>query len=327
MRPPLVSVVIAAYNAGCFLAETLDSALAQTYLRREIILVDDGSTDDTRARVEPYLPGIRYVRRSHEGLAAARNAGIALASGDYVALLDADDLWLPEKLAVQVDVAGRHPQSGLVACDGTSFDGARQLRAHLLGPVALEALERSATGEATGDFYHAMLAGDEWVGVPAQVLLPRAVVERMGLFADILNQDTEYWLRIAQRHPLTFHRHSLARYRVHPASLSGPLDGRADRYRRGHLAMLRIHAARCRSPERRLVARRMRRLAADAAYGTYQEGRTGDRRQASRALLGLLRARPWPPTILLYVAALWAPDGVRRIGARLLGSVRRGGNP
>jgi glycosyltransferase involved in cell wall biosynthesis len=96
-----VSVVIPCYNGARFLRETLDSALAQTSPTLEVIVVDDGSTDDSAALAESYGPPVRVIRQPNQGESVARNRGIAEARGEWVAFLDADDLWLPEKLAEQ----------------------------------------------------------------------------------------------------------------------------------------------------------------------------------------------------------------------------------
>ena len=110
----MVSVVIPAYNYGQFVTEAVESALNQTYRPLEVIVVDDGSTDDTRERLAPYLDRIRYVYQGNMGLSAARNTGIRHAKGEWVALLDADDLWHPRKTDVQLGVAGIDPSIGLV---------------------------------------------------------------------------------------------------------------------------------------------------------------------------------------------------------------------
>jgi glycosyltransferase involved in cell wall biosynthesis len=100
MPLPLISVVIPAYNAGEHLRETLASALGQQGpFTLDTIVVDDGSSDDTRAQVES-MPGVRLIRQANAGPSAARNRGIAAARGELVALLDADDLWMPGKLAI-----------------------------------------------------------------------------------------------------------------------------------------------------------------------------------------------------------------------------------
>ena len=104
--PPLVSVIIPAYNAQAFLRATLDSALAQTYGNLEVIVVDDGSRDDTVAIAEAYAARdarVHLLKKTNGGVSSARNAGIAASRGDYVAFLDADDVWHPEKIAAQME--------------------------------------------------------------------------------------------------------------------------------------------------------------------------------------------------------------------------------
>ena len=101
MDETLVSVVIPTYNYAHFVTGAVESALAQTYPDREVIVVDDGSTDDTRDRLAPFEGRIRYIHQENQGLSAARNTGIRAARGALVAFLDSDDLWHPEKLAVQ----------------------------------------------------------------------------------------------------------------------------------------------------------------------------------------------------------------------------------
>ena len=111
---PLVSVIIPSYNAARYVAEAVASALAQTYQPLEIILINDGSTDDTEEVLLPYVGKMRYFYQPNRGLSATRNRAIALARGELIAFLDADDVWLPEKLARQVDCLTQNPRIGLV---------------------------------------------------------------------------------------------------------------------------------------------------------------------------------------------------------------------
>ncbi len=124
MNEPLVSVVIPAYNAAHTLGRTLESVAAQTYRPLEVIVVDDGSEDDTGRVVEEAAAGaapegvtIRYVRQANGGPAKARNSGTAAAEGDFVAYVDADDIWTPEKTERQVEVFREFPEVGLVFTD------------------------------------------------------------------------------------------------------------------------------------------------------------------------------------------------------------------
>ena len=119
---PTVSVVIPTYNYGRYICETIDSALAQTYKPLEVIVVDDGSTDDTRERLAAYSDRIRYILQKNSGPAAARNTGIVAAQGEFVALLDSDDLWLPEKVERQVALYLREQDAGIVATQRFAID-------------------------------------------------------------------------------------------------------------------------------------------------------------------------------------------------------------
>ena len=101
MNNELISVVIPTYNYGHFVTEAVDSVLAQTYRHYEVVVVDDGSTDDTRARLAPYGDRIRYIHQENQGLSAARNTGIRAARGGVIGLLDSDDKWHPRKLETQ----------------------------------------------------------------------------------------------------------------------------------------------------------------------------------------------------------------------------------
>lgn len=117
-QPPLVSIVIPAFNAAAWVRETLDSALAQTHPRCEIIVVDDGSTDDTATIVQSeYGARVRLARQQNRGLSAARNAGLEAARGSYVQFLDADDLLFPSKIERQLEVLEQRPYYTAVYSD------------------------------------------------------------------------------------------------------------------------------------------------------------------------------------------------------------------
>ena len=316
MSTPLVSVVIAAWNAAAYLPQTLATAVGQTWPNLEVILVDDGSTDDTASVIVPFLPRIRYERRSHKGLAAARNEGIRLARGDYIALLDADDLWHPEKISIQIAIAERHAQSGLIACDGEEFCEGQVLRESLLGGQVAAAARASPTGEVTGDFQRQSIEG-VLIACPAQVLLPRRVLERIGPFIDSGVQDYDYYLRVARHYPITFHREVLAWWRFRPDSMSGPRAGRQLKWGLDLLPVLRTHRQRCRSVDRDVLERRIRKLVRSLGYQLMTRRREARRLRASSLLVKLLLEHPWPPTPLAYLVGLWSPGLIYRIGTRV----------
>lgn len=125
MNKPLVSVIVPTYNRAYCLGATIDSVLAQTYSTLELLVIDDGSSDQTRELVENQYghdPRVRYVYQTNAGVSAARNHGFRLAQGDFVALIDSDDLWEPWKLELQVAAFDRLPQVGMIWTDMRAID-------------------------------------------------------------------------------------------------------------------------------------------------------------------------------------------------------------
>jgi glycosyltransferase involved in cell wall biosynthesis len=114
MTPPLVSCVIPLFNGERYIGQTLDSVFAQTHRPIEVIVVDDGSTDGSAAIVQKYGEGLTLIAQANAGHAAARNAGIAVATGEYIAFLDADDLWSERKLELQLERFAARPELGIV---------------------------------------------------------------------------------------------------------------------------------------------------------------------------------------------------------------------
>lgn len=119
---PLVSVVVPAYNAEHFIRRSVDSVLAQSYSRCEVIVVDDGSTDQTLDVLAPYRDRLRVISQSNAGVSAARNAGIAVAAGEFVAFLDPDDYWASTKIERQVEMMQRHPDVGFCSTEARVED-------------------------------------------------------------------------------------------------------------------------------------------------------------------------------------------------------------
>lgn len=172
----------------------LESVLAQTHPVDEVIVVDDGSTDGTgellRAR---YGDRIRYVAQPNAGVSAARNHGLSLARGRYLALLDSDDEWLPDKTERQLDWLRRHPDHGMALCDVEQVD---------LQGRHLQTLRRRATLPEDGRILRWVLLNPELI--PASLLMRREVYEDVGGFDESLRtaEDLDFHLRVAQRWPI-----------------------------------------------------------------------------------------------------------------------------
>src|SRR5687768_9931393 len=122
---PKVSVVIPVYNRAKYVGETIESVLSQTYQDFELIVVDDGSTDGSRKVLESFgnrVTVLEHPNRENRGQSAAINRGLAAARGEFVGMLDSDDLWLPRKLELQVGFLDKHPEIGLVYGNGRAID-------------------------------------------------------------------------------------------------------------------------------------------------------------------------------------------------------------
>jgi Glycosyl transferase family 2 len=321
---PLISVVIPAFNAGAFIEATLDSVLGQTYARREVIVVDDGSTDDTAARVARYGPVVRSLRQANAGQSAARNAGVEAATGQYLAFLDADDVWLPDALATQQAIAAAHPASGLVACDGIAVDGDHVVSKRLLwGPLAAR-LAAEPGGVLTGHLYREMVAQCP-ITTPGQTLIPRAVIEHVGpMQAErYISGDWEYYLRIAARYPITVHCHPLFRYCYRSSSASGPRALRGYRWTLRGLPVLKLQLRECAPAERPLVRQTIRAAARTRAREAYYRGRQQDLAWGRAYLRQLARRVPTDPQVLGWALGLWLPEpllaslrGIARLATR-----------
>jgi glycosyltransferase involved in cell wall biosynthesis len=164
----MVSVLIPAFNAGRFLAEALDSVLAQTHPAAEVIVLNDGSTDDTAAVAARYAGRIRCEEQENRGIRAARERLLALAAGEWIAFLDADDIWHPEKTARQLAEAAAHPDAEFIYCDMIRFhDGpaGRVTHAPEAAPLASGSLVHRAALARTGGFCGPDQVGEflEWL--------------------------------------------------------------------------------------------------------------------------------------------------------------------
>ncbi|MDH3443864.1 MAG: glycosyltransferase family 2 protein [Deltaproteobacteria bacterium] len=313
---PFVSVIIPAFNSGRFIRETLDSVLHQTYKRLEIIVVDDGSTDNTQQCVEGYHSSVRYFRKDNGGVGSARNAGLRAGSGDYIAFLDHDDLWLPEKLDIQLSIAARHPDSGLIACNGVQFEDDRIISETLIhGPLA-ERLGASAEGEITGNFYPEVVQGC-MLSSPGQILIPRAVCERVGPMASIRDEtsDWDYYLRIAALYPITLHRHSLVRWRYVLTGRSGPLSQREFVWALMHLRTLKRHRRLRIGGDQSLITSRLRSLARETSKSMYYYGRRNDPAVARSNLMKLFQIVP-SGEVARSIVALWFRERKKRKSKR-----------
>ena len=205
-----VSVIIPTYNHARYIAQSIASALQQTHAPLEIIVVDDGSTDDTPAVLAAYSDPVRVFRQQNAGVAAARNFGVSKARGEYVAFLDSDDLWHPEKLQRQLERFQADPELGLVHCGMETFDDATGR----VVEVNVDGAEGWVAKEMLGFRKIVVFAG-------SSILIPRRVFDEVGGF-DVRLPPSEDWdlcYRIASRYRVGFARGAYVRYRQHPGAI------------------------------------------------------------------------------------------------------------
>jgi glycosyltransferase involved in cell wall biosynthesis len=300
-QPPLVSVVMAAFNAARYIAETCQSVLNQTYAHLELIVVDDGSTDNT-SDIVAALAGadrrVRLIRQANRGVAAARNTAIAHASGDFIPPLDADDLWLATKLERQVRVLKEQPDAGFVYCWWAWIDSEGHLldrspRWMVAGRVFKELVEINFSGNAS---------------VP---LFRRDALERAGGYDPGLQaegcQGCEDWslaLRVAADYAIAVVPAVLVGYRRHREGMS-----------RNCNRMWASHQAMCESLEASAMLAPKDRLRSRGQFALHLAGIAFWSRNYRQALGWALRARP--VTLPLMVA----PHVLVVLARRMTGSL------
>lgn len=217
---PLVSVVIATYNMAAYLPMAIQSVLSQTYQDIELLVVDDGSTDDTREVLKSYLENsrIHYFCQENSGQAAAKNHGVQKSNGQYVAFLDADDMWMPEKLDLQIPLFSRSQTLGVVY--------ARHLYIDQTGRELSTVNHKLLRGRITGPLLIANL-------IPfGTSIVKKECFERLGGFKENMRMGIDYdlWLRFSTQYEFDYVDRPLLRYRVWPGQMSNNCMGR---YRSG----------------------------------------------------------------------------------------------
>ncbi|MDQ0577134.1 glycosyltransferase family 2 protein [Agromyces albus] len=230
-RPPIVTIVIPLYNGGRFIDETLRSVLTQTYSQFEVVVVDDGSTDDGPGIVRTHLsdPRVQLVQNPLLGVAEARNMGAARASGHsmYLVFLDADDLWDPEALGALVDAVNRRPDAAgaFVLAEYIDGDGnvlyPGDFPRHMRGREDLRG-ERLVPRDSTADVQFEHLFLSNLVYPPSCLLVRRTAFEAAGGFdGRYLAEDWEFVVRLAKQGPFVPVDRVLVGYRRHALNTSG----------------------------------------------------------------------------------------------------------
>lgn len=299
---PLVSVVLPAYNVASHVGEAIRSVLAQGYPNLELIVVDDGSKDDTAAVVARDFPQVRLFRKENGGAATARNRGMREARGEYVAFLDSDDVWLPGKLNAQMAYLLAHPEVGMV-CSGFSHwvaddDGVFPDPA-LQNPPAPQ--NGAIDADCSGWVYHKLLLRNfVWTST---VVMRRSLIEKIGEFDEALRlgQDYDYFLKAARETEIHRLSGAMALYRHHrgsatargtDANYGAQVLGRA-------VAKWGLSSPNGESITDGAFRERISKIHFMCAYGHYQRGNV---RTALREFLACARIRPLQVKPWAYIA-------------------------
>lgn len=189
-KHPLISVIIPTYNRGWIIKEAIDSVLAQDFVNFELIVVDDGSIDNTHDILNSYQNNILVLRQNNKGVSAARNRGLAAASGHFIAFLDSDDIWLPQKLSQQVDFFHSNPDA--LICQTEEIWIRNNVRVN----------PKKRHKKPSGMIFEPSLS--LCLVSPSAVMINRNLFEEVGLFDETLPacEDYDLWLRISCRHPV-----------------------------------------------------------------------------------------------------------------------------
>ncbi|MDI6792176.1 MAG: glycosyltransferase [bacterium] len=292
---PKVSVVIPSYNAAGYLPEAIDSVLAQTFKDYEVIVVDDGSTDNTREALATYQDKIRYICQENAGPSPAKNKGIREAKGKFVAFLDADDIWLPEKLAFQMEIFEKNPEIALVHANVIRFgeDWTESDEAQWQERIA------EPRRKFTGYIFKPLLM-DNLICTSAAVIKRSCFDDRdIGFFDKDLvrSEDHDLWLRIARKHKIGYVDRLLVRHREHKASLSVNVDA----FFEAKFLVFNRHAKYLAPDERdKIIKEKWRWLYFTHGYEYFE---AGDLKGARKRFLTAIKEGPFNPKAVIYYLA------------------------
>jgi glycosyltransferase involved in cell wall biosynthesis len=256
----LISVIIPTFNRFEFLLPAVDSVLSQTYRDYELIVIDDGSTDETGKGLKPYEKQLRYLYQENRGVSAARNRGLQAARGDWIAFLDSDDWWLPKKLENQVRFISEHPQAAVCQTDETWIRNGRR--------VNPQKKHQKFSGEIFAPSLIRCLVS------PSAVIIKKVLFDEVGFFDESLPacEDYDLWLRISCRHPIYLLKEPLVVKRGgHPDQLSRTIPI-LDRYRIQSLVKL-IDSGRCSPAQEKMVLKELKTKCRIVGLGCIKRGR------------------------------------------------------
>ena len=297
---PQVSVIIPTYNCAHCLPRALQSVFGQSYTNFEVIVADDGSTDNVEAAIAPWRDRILYIRNDHAGVSAARNAAVHASTAPYIAFLDADDLWLPTKLERQLSILQADDSLGMVCAD---------FSVHYEDGRLVESFFRNAQPIVNGDLFVRMVS--DCFAPPSAVMVRRSALQQAGEFDTSLTvcEDLHLWLRIALRwkvaalYETVCVKHERSGARSHELAIASWIAA--------------LHKVLAAFPS--MPAEKVRAVKRQIAMLQYDLGKylllRGSRREARQSFAG---AMPWCPlSSALFYLLSFQPEGLIREMSRL----------
>jgi len=309
MTSARITAIIPTFNSERYICDTVESVLAQTWPVHEVIVVDDGSTDATEQLLARYAGRIRYIRQTNAGPPRARNTGLAYATGDWIALLDSDDLWVRTKIEQQIKYLESHPACALVYTDMKTFDDSGIIEESVK-------VSRNLT-LPSGHIFPQMFA--ETLFQTSAVLIRRSCLDGVGGFDETLRMgdDYELFLRIARHFELGYVDAPLVLYRQHPTQGTRTWGKQLQHGVPWEFLVLRKIVDRY--PEifeelgRHKVQQRLSKPYVALAYACFAEGDHKNARQLMREAL-----RHWPTNfgyLRYYVMTFLSPRRLERLRA------------
>lgn len=214
---PLISIAINLHNSLRYIDETIQSVLAQSWSDFEAVLVDDGSTDGTAQHIALHYPDPRFkiIRQSNHGMGMARSVSVSYARGEYVAFLDHDDVWLPNKLERQLALAAKHPDAALIFSDCLLIDS----NGHVLGAMS-ERYEYHQIDLRAGYAHDELLRRGCFIAM-STAMVKLSELKKFGGPDQKLKYGDDYdmWLNLSRNHPVLYVDETLAKWRIHEASI------------------------------------------------------------------------------------------------------------
>ncbi len=305
---PRVSVVIPTYNRVALIRDALESVFAQTYRDFEVVVVDDGSTDNTRDVLSAYGEQICVVSQTNQGEASARNAGIREARGDFVAFLNSDDLWISTKLERQMSLLDANPDLVWAYSDAESFDGDTGRSLYLFSQLV-----RLNQGKVLSHLFI-----NNFIASPTPIIR-RDVFSQVGDFwHSPKGTDWDMWLRIARLHAIGLVNQPLARYRVHRGMVTS---------NQSYILMYQafmdvIHRAIVRDPEILIPLKNQSMACQFIGIGRLM-ARNGDRAEARRMFLQAIRLEPNCREAYLYWISCMVGESALHFATQLRRRLRR----